>query len=378
MKFFIKFLPRRKRWRLEYRNGRRVRLNFKTKALAEAEIERLRADVERAGAIWVEMAAAERNDLMAVVAEIKASGYTPRTVWDGFRSRAKFVAKSCPTMAVAITDFLQSKRTGNRSRGYIESLEHYLGMFARGRDSKLVSEMDTAEIEAWFASRNEASTTKASNLGRLSSFFNYCWRKRHITENPCDRVEVGKLEQKTPQILTPMQYARLLIGTVKKHPRILAWVVCGLIAGLRPEEMVYENKGEKEIKVGWKEIDFKHARIRVDAAASKVRARRIVHLEPSAVKWLQWAKKHGAELPVSENVKRRYVKRLRKLIHAKKWPQDILRHTAVSVLMAKYQDAGKVADELGNSASVLLRNYRDLIYKEIAQKLLEITPKRII
>ena len=56
------------------------------------------------------------------------------------------------------------------------------------------------------------------------------------------------------------------------------------------------------------------------------------------------------------------------------WPQDLLRHTAASYLVARDGDAGKVALQLGNSAAVLLLNYRELVEKEDAAAFFELGP----
>lgn len=51
-----------------------------------------------------------------------------------------------------------------------------------------------------------------------------------------------------------------------------------------------------------------------------------------------------------------------------RWPQDVLRHTFASFTMAEVQDAGKVAAEMGNSAGVLMRHYRELMTRDDARK----------
>ena len=50
-----------------------------------------------------------------------------------------------------------------------------------------------------------------------------------------------------------------------------------------------------------------------------------------------------------------------------RWPQDLLRHTAASYLLALHGDAGKVATMLGNSSSVLLTHYHEPVMPGIAR-----------
>ncbi len=356
--------------------GARQRRYFDTRREAEAEAQQLRLQQEMSGSVWLNLTARQRGEIIAVFQEASGAGYSLRQVWDGFKTGQVNGHRQTRMLGDAIDELIAEMQANNNREGYIESLS-YLRQFARGREQTPVHQFTTAEIERWFATRREAPQTKASNLGRLSSLFEMCWRKRYIAENPCKRIVRPRIEKSAPKILSPYLYARLLIGTYRKYPRMLAWVVCGLIGGLRPEETMFKRKAQRIKKIGWKDIDLNAGRIVVDSAATKIRSRRIVHLEPSAVEWLKLAKSIGAEQPIGVNTKKRYLKKMRKLIHAPRWPQDIMRHTAASVLMAKYQDAGKVADELGNSASVLLSTYRELMYREVSQKLLAITPNRL-
>jgi hypothetical protein len=57
------------------------------------------------------------------------------------------------------------------------------------------------------------------------------------------------------------------------------------------------------------------------------------------------------------------------------WPKDILRHTAASMLMATWEDEGKVAATLGNSPSILHAHYRELVTKEQAKRFWGISPE---
>ncbi|HRZ58656.1 MAG TPA: hypothetical protein P5525_24715, partial [Candidatus Paceibacterota bacterium] len=114
--------------------------------------------------------------------------------------------------------------------------------------------------------------------------------------------------------------------------------------------------------------------VTVDAAASKVRQRRIVHLMPSAGEWMKLALKSKSRLPLSQSTRRRFLRRLRDHLGFKIWPKDVLRHSAASYWLAECQDAAKVALELGNSVGVLFRHYRELVTKEEAGKFWDIRP----
>jgi integrase len=91
----------------------------------------------------------------------------------------------------------------------------------------------------------------------------------------------------------------------------------------------------------------------------KTRQRRIVPLEPIAAELLSdHPLKTGAVAP-SKSTVRRFLRQCRAVLGLEKWPTDFFRHTAASYLLAKYQDAQKVALWLGNSPKVLLTHYHN-------------------
>jgi len=153
----------------------------------------------------------------------------------------------------------------------------------------------------------------------------------------------------------------------RQEKAFLGWLVLALLAGLRPEEAD---------RIQWSSINLDTGTVTVDAAASKVRQRRIVHLMPSAREWMKLARKFNSRLPLPQPTRRRFLRRLRDHLGFKIWPKDVLRYSAASYWRAECQHAAKVAFELGNSVGVLLRHYRELVTKEEAERFWDIRPAR--
>jgi len=269
------------------------------------------------------------------------------------------------TLRYAIDTMIAAKATANYRGNYVKGLEQYLNQFAAGRENILLKEIDEITIEEWFKGRREALSTVKSNLGRFAALFKFAWKRRWIEQNPIERVEKPRLDQNVPAILTVRQSAKVLVFTKRKRSCRLAWVTLVLLAGLRPNEA---------LKITWSDIDLNKHTVRVSPQASKTRQRRIVHLMPAAVAWLKMAKAMGACLPTPATGARRWRRQLRDMLKLRRWSQDILRHTCASYWLAWLQDAGKVAHELGNSAGMLLRFYRELVTREEAERFWNLAP----
>lgn len=271
------------------------------------------------------------------------------------------------TLGRAIQSLVAAKTLSNCRPRYVESLRQYLNQFARGRENNWIGTIRVDTIEDWFLSRNESLTTKVGNTGRLSALFAFCVRRGWLLHNPCDRLEKIRIDPKPPFILTVQQCSTLMSYVRHHKPNELAFFTLALFAGVRPEELE---------RITWDAIRFEPQGVTViiDAAASKVRRRRIIGLEPNACAWMALARARQARLPVRRMTRRRYLDHIERVLGFATWPQDCLRHSAASYLMAKHRDAGRVADMLGNSPSILLRHYRQLVSNDDSDRFWSIGP----
>lgn len=271
---------------------------------------------------------------------------------------------SVVTLGGGILILLAAKSAANFRPRYVNSLRSYLGLFARGREDLPIAAITVEHLELWFAVRKEAPSSQRGNLGRLGSLFAFAKRRCWISKNPMRQLEKIRIDRKPPKILSPQQAERLMEYVMRKAPRSLAFFTLALFAGVRPQELE---------AVTWDNVGA--GIVTIDAAASKVRRRRIVHLKDNAIEWLTFARELGSMLPFGIH------KRVRTLQKAALhmgfedgWCQDILRHSAASYWLAITDNAGLVSRELGNSPGVLLDHYYELVTAESAAAFWKITP----
>lgn len=352
----------RKRWRLSYsQNGKQVRRFFKSKVEAEAKAQMLAGERRGPGRIWVSLTESERIETGSVIEEVMQAGFTMRTVWEGFKSNCG-VGRML-ILKEAVAEVVRAKQLANRRDSYIKTLRQMLGAFIKGRESSPAGSVTTEQIEAFLATK-ESVWSRATWRNRLNTLFSFCLRRGYVLRNPCERIDRVTVEYKPPTVLSVEQCEKALhFGQC--NPRFLGWLTLALLAGIRPEEAD---------RIRWVDVDLVNGTVRVDAAASKVRQRRIVHLQPSAVAWLTVARELASPLPLPGVTRRRYLRKLRARLGFSVWPKDVLRHCAASYWVALWQDVGKVANELGNSAGVLLRHYRELVTKAEAERFWALLP----
>lgn len=249
-------------------------------------------------------------------------------------------------IVICIRDLLRAKRRANRTKRYTNSLRRYLLQFSRAdgdRRRQSISSFTHNEIEAWLG-KYPSAYTRQTWLNRLSTLFAFAVRRGLITANPCDRVERVTVDKKAPVILSPRQIKQLLIFC----PSVMRpYLVLGLYAGIRPEEIQ---------RLDWSQINLDAGTVLVQG---KTRRRRLVTLEPVAVAELRKHPLQTGRVTPSNSTIRRWRVKACKAVGFDRWPQDVLRHTAASYMLALHKDAGKVAMQLGNSVKILLSHYHE-------------------
>lgn len=353
------------KWKLDYYvAGKRKRRFFSTKADAEAEANSIGDRELVYGDWWAALSKDGRNSRMQVLWEIDQSGEDPRQVWEAHKQAGRPILGTV-TLCAAIDALLDSRRAAKRRETYLTSLRQALEGFARGREEAKIADITPSDVEAWLPA---AAGSRSTYINRLNTLFSFALRREWISKNPVAALDKPTIEYVVPKILAPEEAKRLLDVTRETEPDLLPWVCLGMLVGLRPEEADL---------IEWDSVIFngmENSSVRVSAASSKVRHRRIVHLLPSAVDWMVRCRESVEGIPLSRASRRRAMRRLRKLMGWAVWPKDILRHTAASYLIAHHQDIGRVAKELGNSPGVLQRHYQELVTKEDAEKFWAIRP----
>lgn len=267
------------------------------------------------------------------------------------------------TIKDAINLLKTAKLAANRRRNYVTELVRVLNQVADGIEDKPLSCLDAPRIEWFLAQHNYCPAARAGIIGRVSTLFQFAKRRKLVTSNPCEEIEKPIQEWSPPYILSPEQAEKLMRTCQREWPERLAYLALCLFAGLRPTEAR---------QMTWSHINSES--LRVEGSISKIRQRRVVHLHPTAALWMNHCRPFS-RLPFSEGLRKKWMKDFARVLEfADGWPQDCARHTCASYWLAVKPDAAYIALQLGNSPTILFRNYRELVMKEDADKFWQILP----
>ena len=326
--------------------GKRRRSFHRTKAEARGALALFKEDQAEAASAWAQLSARERIDTVKFFREVQAAGVTLQKVWDFYRERN--AARKGVILSEAIRECLETKRAAKMSARYIAELSNYLRQFELDRERLDVADISPALLEEWFLGRKESPATRQTGINRLSALFSFCKRRGYVSENPLDRVDRVRVPNVAPEILSVDDCQALVQTAQRIDPGMLTYLGLALFCGIRPDEA---------LRITPKDIKIDRGLVFLDAEKSKVRNRRIIELTAPAKRCLA----KGGPVP-AVNFKRRF-NRLRREAKIQHWPHDALRKTAASHFYNVY-GIDKAVEQLGHSAGVFLRVYRELASKE--------------
>jgi integrase len=348
-----------KLWRVRWHDKGKVKRKFFTgREAAETHAAKVRGEAVGVRELLASIPQHEQEKLVMIYNEAKRRGVD---VMQFLAVDAKPETHS-PAVSDVIVEIGKLKRNAGKAESYITRLEQISTAFAQGREKLPVDQFTFRDVETFLDAHkiNYRSTLRS----KLSTLFKFAVRRGYRTDNPCDRLEKVSAPHVIPDVFT-LDEAQTCMKWLKRHPRLLAWFTLSTFAGLRPDEAR---------KTSWKEINLDEGWIRIEAQTTKVRQRRVVYPLPTALEWLRFAQKKGSPLPITTKELVIHRHELRDLLKWTEWKFDVTRHTAASNWIAHTPSVADVAKALGNSESVLKKNYMALVTKVDAEKFWSIFP----
>jgi integrase len=340
--------------------GGRNRRFFKEKAEAETFMQFAKVQQENYGTAALSIPDALRVDAIECAELLQPFGVTLRDAAKFYAAHLKAITGSRKVREVVV-DLLAARTADGMSPRYLGDLRVRLGRFALSFGEEMIAGISASRIDQWLRGLGVGAVTRNTFRRRLAVLFNFAKRRGYVTENPVADVERAKERETEIEILSVSEVARLLESA--SSDMLPFWAI-GAFAGLRRAEIE---------RLTWSEVDFDADVIEVKASKSKTASRRLVTIQPNLREWLApYRTRVGRVCPVNSQRKIND-DRDRAGLRAE-WPQNALRHSFGSYHLAQFNDAAKLALEMGNSPATIFRHYRQLVKPKHAEGYWKITP----
>jgi integrase len=255
----------------------------------------------------------------------------------------------------ALKELIENREGSGASQRYCYDLKLRVGRFSKDFGDRIVSTINTAEIDEWLTALNLAPVTRNTFRRDLRTLFSFCQTRAYCVDNPVTKTSKAKVVDGEIGILSPDQLKSLLKSAA---PEIRPYFAIGAFAGLRPAELH---------QLTWDEIDLDADLIEVKARKSKTARRRFVKIRPNLKKWLQPFRTRTGKISPARFRELELAARAKAGIA--KWPSNALRHSFASYHLAHFKNAGELALEMGHAnSSMIFEHYRQLVKPEVAAK----------
>ena len=295
--------------------------------------------------------------------------------------------KFTPAKVTACVEaFLAEERSRNHSALHERTLTRHLGHFARTFGHRLIHEVTAKEISDWLRDFRQddgspwAVKTRISVRGTLVSLFIHArdMLKAIRNEEKTEAQLVKKPQRDAKEevgIYTPDQMRMLLLTALDTDPALIPALVFGGFQGLRPDEFHGENVKERRSPLRWESVRWTDRRLDV---LGKVRskARRHLPLHPVTEAWLQPLRASSGPI---WKLEKSYTYKLRNLLLAAgvNGVHDGLRHSYASYRCRHLgNDLPKLAEEMRNSPSEILKSYKANVTDAEADSWFRIMPPK--
>ena len=346
--------------------GKRKRITRASLDSAKIEARRLLAQIGSGRQAEELLSISEAEDYRLAKEKLAPHGTTLLTAveeWIGFKAKvAQLVPRTVPEIVV---ELLTAKELEGVSKRHLEDRRSRLNCFAKEFACR-IDRVVAKDIELWLNRLKISSRTKNNYRGAIQQLFRFAQSRRYLSRTePLAIDDVAELRVKggAIEIYTPDELRLLLANAPAK---LLPFFAIGAFAGLRTQEIV---------RLEWKDIRFEQGVIEVAAEKAKTASRRLVPILPALRKWLLPLKKaagrvieFGSYTPF-DRARSRFCKsgiKTRGRAMEFHWKSNALRHSFASYRLADVKDAARVALEMGNSPSMLFRNYRELVTEKQA------------
>lgn len=363
-----------------YLNGERVRRRVKT--LEEALGEKSRLTIKAAnGAGGIQAINTRLNHDQVIEAEIayRRLGEVPLGVAiDWFQATYKLPVHEIG-LDPAIAAFLAEKAGHVRApsmKDYRRSLRDLASAFA-GRTTASIT---TEDIQRFLTVRYPGKKRFNNVRGDLHAFFGYCQSlpREWIKNNPVKPILTFRISLGVPEIIGA-DTAKDLMAYVEEYaggprspipPGSLApyFSIC-LFAGLRPSVRDGEISKLSQSADLSKVVNLNLNVIRITPDMAKTKSIRQVKIQPNLAAWLQ--RYPLSEFPIMITRMAHHVAVIRKKFGL---GNDVLRHTFISMHVAKFKSMGAAALEAGNSEIMIRNHYLNIVSETDAERFWSILP----
>ena len=366
-------------WRVGgFLHGIRIRRNFKTREEAAAEKATLEIKALQASSGLRSIATALKEEQVREAEALfqRVEGKSrPLSFYVDFALANYREPERQKSLADAITDYVAAKEhefaQKQISLPQLRRIKSDLKRLEKHFSDKSAAEVSVSALIAYLEQRRLSLKTFNNQRGVLGTFFKFAFHRGWVVENPVVKVPHYRIRHRrgVACTLSAAQAGKLMeyCETFEGGRWVPYFALC-LFAGIRPSVPDGEIARLKP-----EDVCLDTGIIHISAEVSKVREPRKITIQPNLAAWLRAYPLDKFPILVGVNFHRRRQKFNNRI----QLTHDVLRHTFISMFVAKFRSMGEAALQAGNSESIIHKHYLDLKGPAEAEQFFSILPSRM-
>ena len=355
-------------------DGKRIRKNFPSRA--EAGAERQAMEIQQLQTETGIRATATRlsdEQLHEAEAAFQRLAGAPKSLsfyleyaLTNYRAPEREITVEASTAAYLATKQLEHKR-GLLSACQLKDIRIRLVALQHAFKGKSLASLSREALATHCHRGNPKPKTFNNRRGILFTFFKFSFCQDWVVANPLEKVPHLRIahQRGSAKSLSAEQSAALMRHVEQiDGGALVPFFALALFAGIRPcvrTGEIYKLKPEH--------VRLDTGVILIEPEVSKVRMKRNVTIAPNLAAWLTaYPLAKFPIIPANLQHQRARIAEKFGLSH------DIMRHTFISMHVAKYRSMGEAALQAGNSESIIRKHYLDLKTPAEAEQFFGILP----
>lgn len=273
------------------------------------------------------------------------------------------------TIRAALDELERQAKADGKSKDRLKRMETILGKFAA--DTSVEVHLVTPDIVSrWLSGLSRSERTRRHYRDMVGFFCRWLVMRGYLAKGTdwLDGVQKYSKRVGSIEIYTPDELTTLLRHAERNCESMIPFLAIGAFAGLRHAEIA---------RLDWSEIELSdqsgESFIEVKASKAKTDVCRLVPVRDNLKAWLLPHRKPSGHVCEFANITRQLLQIASDV--EIEWKHNGLRHSAISYHVAQSADVPRVADEAGNSVTVIRTNYLRRVKPSQAEAWFNIMPE---
>lgn len=273
----------------------------------------------------------------------------------------------------AVTAYLAVKTAEHDQKlvspSMLTTIKRHMAALKKQFPGLTVADLTAARLTPYFQRGKPCLKTYNNRRGLVSTFLKFAEQQEWLATNPMKKIPYHRIARRrgSAKTLSADQAQKLMVHVEAfQGGRLVPFFALCLFGGIRP----CLRTGEI-LRVKPEHVLLDTGVIRIEPEVSKIKELRTVAIQPNLAAWLRAypLKKFPIIIPNLQKYRAKIAKTFG-LSH------DVMRHTFISMFVAKFRSIAEASLQAGNSESIIKKHYLDLRSATEAEQFFCIMPKK--